>query len=402
MKNKYLIIFLLVSLISCEKGKSNEDELVVNVFNVGLTNATILWEEFNSSGNVLFDIVLNDIIIASEISEKKYTFTDLKPNVYAGKVIAKYSNGERTVGFFNFTTTTIDIDIEITDYVIDLDNNNEVTVSLNWQASTDETSDIHYTIYVDKIQKCETFINQCSLLLELDQKNSISIVATYLGNEYFSEIDMKTPSSNEIVDSKFSLATNYIGYTAINLLLEGINPSLSNSIYYNGDLIETDYYNSEYLISDLPINSDLSKIAVVSYINDSVGLRRSLNVMRKALKRLPDNDLLLSIESVNDVSAVICARNVSDNPHFEESLVGRTNFKVYLNNQFKYEGKYVCNSYSSFEEEFPAFGGLTPETEYTVKVEVDYGNTPINSDYEPVFPLTTFKELSFTTLSSGN
>ena len=95
----------MIVFIGCSSDDS-ENTMSVTVSEVQAFQAKIIWTRpSQSQGNVLYDIVLNNQIIAENQTSTQYIFTGLQPQTsYSGIVKALDDNGNETFDEFNFTT----------------------------------------------------------------------------------------------------------------------------------------------------------------------------------------------------------------------------------------------------------------------------------------------------------
>lgn len=130
-------------------------------------------------------------------------------------------------------------------------------------------------------------------------------VAAIINNETITETRVfEIPSFESLNHLDFELDTNYNGYTAINFVFEGLQPSFKNRIHfksmdYNVETTLTNYYEDEYLLSDLQVDylgytypqAKEYIITFDNYQNDSLGIQKYQIEEVSTLRRLPDDEL---------------------------------------------------------------------------------------------------------------
>jgi len=398
-------LLILLFFISCTKESNLPNAFEVNVaLDDFESSATITWGGFTSEEDVYYDIVLADSVIATAITNQSYTFTNLKlDETYSGQVIAINSEGKKSIGYFEFNTNAGDFRVVIDKLIFDLDQTKKsenIIAKLKWTKATGPYNlEPKYSVYLNGSTIVDNLKGNSyavpSGLLAPATTYRVSVVADMPNNRIVRDIDFTTPSANEKNDLLFEVEPTYVGYTAINVAVKGLKKNLKNQVFVDGVLLKSNHYEDELLISNLPINSPHGEPHTIEFImyNDAgTASQRSLFIEKKELRRLPDNDLVVTIFDINDKSARVYARNISKDPHYDEYFVGITAFDIELNGT--HLGKYQCYYRSSG---FPVLSGLTPGSTNKVRVYVNYQNPPIDTRYEPEISLVTEKEISFTT-----
>jgi len=236
------------------------------------------------------------------------------------------------------------------------------------------------------------------------------------GGTTTNEFRITTPSIQDFEGMpEVDVSASYIGYSAINFNIEGLDYSFQNKIYLtNGydvrELFAENYHEQTLLVNNLPIFYYLGVEKGASYMygievdvyndnNDILLIRKyKFSTYTKTVYKLPDDDLVMEVFNIQDNSVNVTAYNNTDITTYDPTSNGNVaeNFKVYLNNNLL--GTYQCYFDGSFgSASFPLIDGLDPNTIYTIKIEVDYNNDLVNTDYEDDFNMTTFKESEFTT-----
>ena len=190
-----------------------------------------------------------------------------------------------------------------------------------------------------------------------------------------------------------------------------MNSNLLNEVYINEydfftqEPLFTDFIQSELLLSGLPINyahiegNFLYNLDIIVYRNNILGVKNHFSVESRKLYKLPEDDLDAMIYNIQDSSVDVVASNSSDINIYNPFTNGQTDYKIYINNELI--GEYQCYWESGFSNAtIPTIDNLLPNNAYTLKVEVDYDNEPVDTNYEPNIELTTYREFEFTTYNS--
>lgn len=231
-------------------------------------------------------------------------------------------------------------------------------------------------------------------------------VATIVNDEIITEYRVfEVPSYDSLSHLDFEIGTNYNGYTAINFVFEGLQPSFKNKIHfeslsYNVETTLINYYDEEYLLSDLQVDylgytypsAKEYIITFDNYQNDSLGIQKDQKEEVLTLRRLPDDELDVYVHNIQNNQANTFGIKRATNSLYNQI---EPQIKLYLNDE--YLGAFHCG-FPDYN--FHLITGLTPGTAYVAKFLVGYGNPPINPLYEPEFPLNTTKEIEFTTYTT--
>jgi hypothetical protein len=309
--------------------------------------------------------------------------------------------------------TTIDINIE--KFVFETDSN-KIRTYLKW-GNTNTIYPYQYFIYNG--HGATEFSNPFSngngnltvTLLEPSTAYTIKVQADINGTGNTEEYRFTTPTLQEFDGLFLEIDTNYVGYTAINYSINGLASNLSNQVFINEfdfftqDPLFTNFFQSELLLSDLPINyahtegDFLYNLDIIVYRNNLIGVKNHFSVESRKLYKLPEDDFDAVIYNIQNSSVDLIASNSSAISIYNESTNGHTDYKIYINNDLI--GEYQCFWESgSFNESIPTIDNLLTNNAYTLKVEVDYDNEPVDANYEPNIELTTYKEFEFTTYST--
>ncbi|WP_157449647.1 hypothetical protein [Croceitalea dokdonensis] len=134
--------------------------------------------------------------------------------------------------------------------------------------------------------------------------------------------------------------------------------------------------------------------------NELLGVKNHFSTETRKLFKLPDDDFEAYAFNVQDTSVNIVARNNTDINIYSPSTTGQqTNYNIYINDELI--GEYQCYWESGFSNAtIPTIVNLLPNNNYRLKVEVDFDNEPVDTNYEPNLELTTFKEFEFTSYNS--
>lgn len=411
---KIIFSLLIITIFSC----NTDDETIPSTFDVSVSNidiqsANISWNLSNPPDKVYYDIILLNVEIASEISANNYSFINLDIGInYSGKVIAKYPNGSRSVGEFSFGTKNIDLNPELDKLLFDLTTpDNLLKASVKWnKVFKPDGEESKYSVFLDGNTVTTNLTENFYEFSSLSQSTSyrITILAEIGNSEVIEEINIQTPSLEDESELALEITANYTGYTAFNLLIPKLNPDYRNSVRlishnppYIDEIIREDYNSNELLIADFPLSivpnyGDSFTVEITSMKNDIIGSISGIDITLRSLYKLPDDDLTTHLFNIQDTSVNVVAKNCSNVSEYDPSTVGYEDFKVYIDDQ--YIGEYKCYFAGiGGSASFPTFDNLTPGAMHILKVEVDYDNQPVDTNYEPNLELTTYKEFEFTT-----
>lgn len=415
MNRKSTAIFALsVLLLSCSEDNENSfpSSFEVSVDNTGYDFASISWEPLGES--TTYDVILSDQEIASSITDNTFEFSDLEiQKSYSGRIIATNSNSQRSIGTFEFSTGSFDLDLNVKKYTFDLNiTGANIWLQFGWnQVPNEISSDISYRLLINGTNiwqgtrpDSETGRYSHSHKRGLFKENEevrITVLAEYANGSIRDEIIVNTPNSSDIPEFGFELEKSYEGYTAFAFQLENISFPAQYFVDKNDRTVEwVDFDDEQIHITDWPLtvvpdydHPNGGELNVREILNDSVVCEKRIAFRPELIYRLPDEDLSVNVYNVRDQSFEVLARNTTSIEHYDPSLNGPTRFKLYLNDDFR--GNYGCYFISNHSNGgFPTVGDLDPNTEYTLKVEVDYGNFIPDPSYEELeVPLTTFKEV---------
>jgi hypothetical protein len=314
------------------------------------------------------------------------------------------------------TDLEVTIDFNIEKYIYDTDSE-EIRTHIKW-AILNNDYPYQYFLYEGHgaTELNDYYSNgngsEAVTLLELSSNYTIKVNADIDGAVLTQEYRFTTPALQEFDGLFLELDINYVGYTAINYSISGLNSNLLNEFFLNeydffyGTPLYTNFYQSELQLSNLPINyahiegDFFYNLDIIVYKNNILGVKNNFpeEIESRKLYKLPEDDFDALIYNIQDSSVDVIASNSSVINIYSPSNNGPEDFKVYLNNDLI--GEYQCFwDGSSGSESFPTIDNLLPNNTYTLKVEVDYDNEPVNTNYEPDLELTTFREFEFTTYS---
>lgn len=223
----------------------------------------------------------------------------------------------------------------------------------------------------------------------------------------------KQDSTIEI--NNLNLETTFIGYSSFNVKLNNLNTHFNNAVYLTSwvdslgnflhsgpirKLVQANYTDQEILISNLPVTNFETNyvLEISSKINGEEVSNRKITIPLLSAKKLPEEDLDVSIYNIQDKSINFYAANLSTEPDYSDEYNGPTRFEVYVEDKLLFNSS--CGYYNGTYVPFRTITNLEPNTTYSIKIGVAYDNAPINSEYEPDIALGTYKTFNITTLTT--
>ncbi|TCI84572.1 hypothetical protein [Tenacibaculum sp. M341] len=392
------------------------DELVISFRDIKEDSAVIFWNSPKSSEKIYYDILLEDKVISSEITDTSYSFENLKlDQAYSGKVIAKLESGKRIVGEFSFTTKTIAVDLEFKEFSIEPLWNSQGRIPLIYSHITwnkiigpDGVKPLYRILVNGKTHRVkpsdsfETDDDKVYYGLPLGDYSflyKVQIIAEFPENNDLKseEIEIQSLSREEANSVFFESESIYIGYSTVVFKLSGLNLDTKNTVLLNGNIIYEDYKSNDLKIV-LPVSYDnkLNTLKIVSR-NESLNVEYNHYIDFTPLNLPPvRSNFDVKIFNVTHNSFRFVANSLKSNhdPIYLEDLNWDI-WNLYINDEFIETTQCFRFFQTPFSYE------LTPNTNYIIKIENARGQdevVPPNPIYEPDLIIERgFKEFEITT-----
>lgn len=159
---RILILFLSSLLFfSCNKDETTETEegaiptnFEIFVESISTNSAVLKWTDASTpdGASVLYNVYLNNVVIAEDIEELELPLVNLSPDTpYGAKVIAKneYGQSENTI---DFTTREIEEGSIPGDFEVSIEQLVPTSALLKWtKAASDDGLPVLYSVYLDDI-----------------------------------------------------------------------------------------------------------------------------------------------------------------------------------------------------------------------------------------------------------
>ena len=299
---KIILLFLVVSLLGCssddsENGNSSGPaNLVVNVGPFEMEGVTISWTLSGGGGDVLYRIVLNDIVLEEAYAGTSYTFeAPENRKVHTGVVYAISESGDDTFAEFRFNTHESEIwygDLSIQgQYLLDNINPNLKLVTGRLYISGG-AQDLSNLSSLEGIQELRI---SSDIITNLDGLQSLSffLTETGLGEIYINLPNLTDASGLSNISSKVSILT---------LINADLLQDLSGFGVADGGMLKLRY--SE--VSSLNGFSNATRMRNLSIIDcDNLTSLEGLNLFDEmGLVKLHYNDNLTSLEGLNQVTNI--------------------------------------------------------------------------------------------------
>ncbi|MCW5519326.1 hypothetical protein J1N09_05715 [Aureitalea sp. L0-47] len=215
MRNILLALLTLVFLGCASDDSSNGNSsgvasLVVDVGQFELDGVTINWTVSGGAGDVLYRIVLNDVVLEEAYSGTTYTFESPEnQKVHLGVIYAISENGDDTFAEFRFNTHDSKIwygDLNIQgQYLLDNINPNleVVTGRLSIYESAEDLSNLSSLEGIKELRISSDIINDISALQNL----SYFLTDTGVGEIYINMPNLTDAGALSNISSKVSILT---------------------------------------------------------------------------------------------------------------------------------------------------------------------------------------------------
>ncbi|TCI84358.1 fibronectin type III domain-containing protein [Tenacibaculum sp. M341] len=408
MKNiKLFIPILLISAFFLLFGCSDEEvtptpppnpsSITITSKNITVSEFTIDWTASTIEGDqgVVYDIYLDDNKVTSDLDALTYTFSDLDAETtYSVKVTSKSNEFETT------STQMIDVTTSIKPTPSNITiTSKDITISgftIDWTASTIEGDQgVVYDIYLDDNQVASDLDALTYSFSNLDAETTYNVKVTSKSNEFGTTstqmIDVITlakpnPSDTTITSKDITVSGFTIDWTASTI--EG-NQGVAYDIYLDDNQVASDLDALTYSFSDLDAETTYN-VKVTSKSNE-FGTTSTQMIDVTTLNAPKPNDFNISLNSTGTTNASISWSSLTiDGP-------GGVLADIYINNNEESTG--VTSSGW-------VFTGLTPNTNYTVKIvarssefgttlekEITFVTEPLPTTFEvtsaEIYPRTT-------------
>lgn len=294
--------------------------------------------------------------------------------------------------------------------------NQEIETKISW-TPTDNTP-YAYTYQLFEIDSGGAItpvtaptVNGSEATLQLEPSKTYTFrVNGFLNNVLVgkSEYVFSTPSLVDFGAMVVDITVDYHGWTAFNFLLDGLNAGFENEIYFNNvsepeELIENNFYESDLLVRDLPVNwisddisiPDFYKLKII-VCNSQIGVESSIEIDTKLLYRLPDDDWYAVVHYVDVTKAYCSAANYSTIQVYDPNNSGPKTFSIFLDGEFIRTNH--CDHWGNgIDNQFPVFENLEPGSTHIAKIVVGPPVGPYNLEYEDEQVVRNVREIEFTT-----
>ncbi|WMI67779.1 hypothetical protein [Mangrovimonas sp. YM274] len=151
----FKLLIILVTLVSCESGSDDSTDssnLTIETTELNSNSATISWNAITGSSEVLYNVYLNESLVAELIPELSYSFISLSENTnYNGTVEAV--EGSVILASSNVTFTTSEnnaSEFSPSDFDASVKHLGHISTTIQWtSSSTPDNSPITYSVFLE-------------------------------------------------------------------------------------------------------------------------------------------------------------------------------------------------------------------------------------------------------------
>lgn len=206
MKNTsvFTLLIILFTMVSCSSGddnSTNTPNFAVETSALSYNSATISWNPITGTGDVVYNVYLNETLVAEFISDLSYVFINLSENTsYTGMVEVIDDSGLIESSIFGFTTPeNTNTGMAPSDFVTSVKHLGHISTTIQWTSATvPDNSPITYSVFVGN-QMIASDLTELEFYIPNLQSNTLytGFVRAFNGSEFTdSNYSFTTVASN--------------------------------------------------------------------------------------------------------------------------------------------------------------------------------------------------------------